>query len=190
MSGLDRRKFLGVAASAVLTPALPVTAWGMMQPAGLSPVMATRLHTMREALAEFDIAARKADALWANFKDAGLIGEDTFQHWYKAQPSTIAHDAALARGCAAVEAVFMTPPETMPDDDAVMEAFEAYAEVAPSAFAIQTARDLFTPYRHQQSPAAFHVIRDGLLTDPDEAFAKSDMPWFLKAIREQHRRLT
>ena len=181
MPDIDRRAFIGSAASAALALSLPV-AFAQMD--CLSPVMAARRHAMHAALAELETAKRKADAFWEWCEKAGIVGEDAFWEWYAAQPSTLARRAAVDRSQAAVEATFMTPPETTPDEDVVFEALEAYATTnAPSYFAAQTAYDLYMPKKYKTaSEAAYASIREGLLTDPDEAF-KVDIPWFLRDLR-------
>ena len=87
-----------------------------------------------------------------------------------------------ARNC--VERVFVTPIEGSDDEDAVMTALDAYEEIHPSAFAMQTARDLFTPRAHQTYSR--DRLRHWLLTDPEEDFAKTGMPWFLAEMRKRH----
>jgi len=99
---------------------------------------------------------------------------------------TSAPDASAvqhARDC--VEAAFMTPTSCAGDEDAVMLALDAYEEIHPSAFWMQTARDLFTPGRHQTYSR--DRLRHWLLTDPDEDFIKTGMPGFLRAARQKHR---
>ena len=66
-----------------------------------------------------------------------------------------------------------------------MMALDAYEEIHPSAFAMQTARDLFTPRRYQTYAHA--RLRHYLLTDPDEDFAKTGMPGFLRVMRARYR---
>ncbi len=92
------------------------------------------------------------------------------------QQDAIAH----ARDC--VEAAFMTPCASAADEDAVMMALDAYEKIYPNAFAMQSARDLFTPRQYQTYP--LDRLRHWLLTDPDEDFAKSGMPAFLRRLRE------
>lgn len=122
-----------------------------------SPIMAERIRAMRDALAALEVAT---DAL---------------------QGDAVGH----ARDC--VENAFMTPSACAADEDAIMIALDAYEEIHPSAFAMQTARDLFTPRRYRTY--ALDRLRHWLLTDPDEDFAKSGMPGFLREMRARHRAL-
>lgn len=123
----------------------------------LSPIMAARIRAMRDALTALEVAM---DAL---------------------QGDAVGH----ARDC--VENAFMTPSACAADEDAVLMALDAYEEIHPSAFAMQTARDLFTPLRYRTY--AHERLRHWLLTDPEEEFAKSGMPGFLRTMRERHRSL-
>lgn len=123
----------------------------------LSPIMAARIRVMGDALAELEVTT---DAL---------------------KGDAVGH----ARDC--VENAFMTPSACAADDDAIMMALDAYEQIHPSAFAMQTARDLFTPRRYRTY--AHERLRHWLLTDPEEEFAKSGMPGFLQAMRERHRAL-
>lgn len=130
---------------------------GMFPVPSLSPIMAARMRAMRDALAALEVA-----------------------------PKALESDAvAYARDC--VENALLTPTACAADEDAVLMALDAYEEIHPSAFAMQTARDLFTPRRYQTYPLA--RLRHWLLTDPDEDFAKSGMPGFLRTMRERHRAL-
>lgn len=124
-------------------------------PNALSPVMAARMREMRNALAALNAAT---DPL---------------------QGDVVRH----ARDC--VEKVFSTPCAFIDDEDAVMIALDAYEDIHPSAFAMQTARDLFTPRAHQSYSR--ERLRHWLLTDPDEDFAKTGMPWFLREMRQRYR---
>lgn len=97
----------------------------------------------------------------------------------------VAYLAALNDARSAVETVFMTTPQTGQDEDAVMEAIDAYRQIAPSGFAVQCARDLFTPKRFQAY--SHEADRRWLLSEPDEVFEKSPMPDFLLRIRAARR---
>lgn len=123
----------------------------------LSPVMAARLRDMRDALAVLKAANEP-------------LQDDVIHH---------------ARDC--VERAFATACVSVDDEDAVMIALDAYEDIHPSAFAMQTARDLFTPRRHQTYP--LDRLRHWLLTDPDEDFAKTGMPGFLQEMRTRYRLL-
>lgn len=85
-----------------------------------------------------------------------------------------------ARNC--VEKVFASPCASVDDEGAVMMALDAYEDIHPSAFAMQTARDLFTPRRHQTYSR--ERLRHWLLNDPDEDFAKTGMPGFLREAKK------
>ncbi|EKS35371.1 hypothetical protein [Afipia clevelandensis] len=153
MTNIDRRSFGMAAAGAVF--ALHSAAFSAS--ARSVSTMASKVADMRHAMKLFEIA----------FKG------DEYGNSYQA---TVEHAVD------AVEAVFTTPPASADEDDAVIEALEAYRQVAPSWFSLQTAHDLFTPARYRSY--ALDRLRDGLLSDPDEEFVKSGMPWFLKAMRQ------
>ena len=153
---------------------------------GIQPVMATKLAAMHAAMAALERAGRSQDIFWKCCEAAGLIAQDDFWDWYQAQPVRVAYHHALERAWSAVEAAFMTVPETPEDEDGVMHALASYELIAPSAFAMQCARDLFTPPRYQSYP--HDAARHWLLTAPDEMFAKSPMPGFLLQMRDEHRR--
>jgi hypothetical protein len=122
-----------------------------------SPIMAARIRAMCDAMAALKTVADPLEG-------------DLLRH---------------ARDC--VENAFMTPTICAADEDALMVALDAYEEIHPSAFAMQTARDLFTPRRYQTYSR--ERLRHWLLTDPEEEFAKSGMPGFLREMRERHRAL-
>lgn len=178
---VTRRSFVTLAAGAAVYPFLARPAWS-----GVRPLMASRLNAMHEAMAMLQRAGRAQDAFWQSCEAAGLIERNAFWDWYQAQPVRVAYQQALERAWAAVEAAFMTVPDTHEDEDSVMHALASYELIAPSAFAMQSARDLFTPPRYQSYP--HDAERAWLLTAPDEMFAKSPMPGFLLRMRDEHRR--
>lgn len=186
MTRLNRRALIGTALAAAIIPALPDYATGT--PA-LSASLTRRCAAMREALAAFERASvefqRFCDEMTSELED------EEFWAWYSAQPSHVAFKAAQHKAQAAVEAVFMTRPETDADDDAIVAAFDAYVPVADSAFAVQCARDLFTPLSHvpAKSRKAYRAIREYLLTDPDEMFEKCNLPAFAIAKRNERKPL-
>lgn len=182
MAHLDRRGFVTLAVGAAVTPLLSGLAWS-----GLSTAMAARVDAMREAMAKLELVGRSHDAFRQSCDDMGLIARDGFWGWYQAQPVRVEFQQVLERARSEVEAAFMMRPETASDEDAVMMALAAYEEIHPSAFAMQTARDLFTPRRYQT--CSRDRLRHWLLTDPDEYFVKSGMPGFLRTMRERHRAL-
>lgn len=149
--------------------------------------MAARIHAMRGALLVLDHAGNQQRADWSRYEGAELVSQDGFWPWYKTQRSTILYDRAIQDARNAVEAAFMTPTYSSRDEDAVMEALTAYEEIHPSAFWMQTARDLFTPLRFQTYP--LERIRHWLLTDPEEDFEKTGMPGFLRAVRAKQNHL-
>ncbi len=157
MTTTDRRKFVVMTAVAALAFFVPTATSGLPVQNSLSPIMAARIRAMRDAFAALKVAT---DALQSD-----AVGR--------------------ARDC--VENVFGTPTACAADEDAVMLALDAYEQIHPSAFAMQTARDLFTPRRHQSYP--LDRLRHWLLTDPDEDFVKSGMPGFLRTMRTRHRAL-
>jgi hypothetical protein len=155
MTTTDRRSFVTMTAGAVLAVFLPSTTARLCVQESFSPVMAGRIRAMREALSAFK---ETTDPL---------------------QYDAVAH----ARTC--VELVFMTPTCCAGDEAGVMMALDAYEDIYPYAFAMQTARDLFTPRRYQTYSR--ERLRHWLLTDPDEEFVKSGMPGFLREMRARYR---
>lgn len=147
--------------------------------------MAVRLDAMRDALAVLETARQAQEAFWQSCETIGLIEQDAFWDWYQVQPVRMAYRQALENALHTVQAAFMATTTSSADEDAVMDALSAYAQIAPSAFAIQSARDLFTPPRFQTYPHS--RIREALLSDPDECFAKSPVPRFLHKMRADHR---
>jgi len=175
MHRIDRREFVTMTATAGMSAAfLPL--WPT-----LNAQMAARIHAMRDALLVLDDAGNQQRADWSRYEGAGLVSQDGFWSWYKTQRSTVLYDRAIQDARNAVEEAFMTPTYSSRDEDAVMEALNAYEEIHPSAFWMQTARDLFTPLRFQTYP--LEHIRHWLLTDPEEDFEKTGMPGFLRAVR-------
>lgn len=158
---ISRRHFFVTAGSAWAAPwLLPDTVCA----GPLGPVMESRMRALKSAIRAFEKTTRIY------------------------QPESWAYYMAKRRAQAAAERAFMTQPACEVEDDAIMQAFELYARIAPSAFAVQTARDLFTPRRYQNcEPESFDNIREGLLTDPDEMFAKSPVPEFLWEMRRAYR---
>lgn len=139
---------------------------------------------MREAVSRLNVAMRSDQAFLRDCEAAGLLGEDAFWDWYQVQPVRMVYRQALENALHSVEAAFMRGPESWADEDAVMDALTMYEQIAPSAFAIQCARDLFTPPRYQSYP--HETVRHWLLYEPDEMFAKSPMPDFLLRMRDEH----
>lgn len=176
MVHLDRRAFVGLAAGTTVAALLPWPA------TDLSPAMSANFATMRDAMAALEVATHRQRTFWCAYVEAGLIAQDGFWDWYQGQPVSVAYRNALDHARFAVEAAFATSPGTPADEDAVMKALDAYEEIYPYAFAMQTARDLFTPRRYQTYP--LDRMRHWLLTDPDEDFAKSGMPPFLRTLRD------
>lgn len=189
MAGLDRRAFVRAALATAIVSASPDIATASPR---LSPLMAERCRAMRRLLSVFNIAAVKFRKFCDGLTNDNELEDEEFWAWYCAQPARIVFKAAQLSAQTAVEAVFMTSPETEADGDAIMAAFDAYFPVADSSFAVQCARDLFTPLSHvpAKSRKAYWAIREYLLTDPDEMFEKSDLPAFAVAMRNERKRLT
>lgn len=177
MKSLNRRQFVSFAAVSLMAPAAFIKTFEQG-----SALFAAR-RTMLQALAIFDNAFTQWRATWNASEARGMINQDGFSEWFDAQPTTLAYNAARDRAFEAVEAVFMSDPQTELEEDIVMEALEAYAQIAPSSFALQTARDLFTPIRFQKYP--LERLRHWLLTDPEEDFEKTGMPRFLREMRSK-----
>jgi len=175
---IDRRRFFSLTAGLAVAPTIPAA----LQIAGLSVAMAGSLRAMNEAMTLLESASDRWRSDYKLYGAAGLHDREGFWDWYKAQPSTIVYDDAVQRARDAVERAFMTKTASYQDEDAVMLALAAYAEIAASSFAVQTARDLNTPQRFQTYP--LDRLRHALLTDPDEDFVKSGMPGFLRRLRE------
>jgi hypothetical protein len=180
MADLDRRVFVMAAAGLAAMALGPGSAC-----AGMSVSMGSRLRAMQAQLSALEMAGAHHDVFRQHCADAGWMEQDWFWDWYQVQPVRVAYRAALKDARSAVEAVFMTKPQTGPDEDAVMEAIDAYRQIAPSGFAVQCARDLFTPLRFQTY--SHDADRRWLLNEPDEAFEKSPMPDFLLRMRAAQR---
>ena len=158
MTTIDRRKFVAMTACAALASIVPTATGPVPVPSSLSPIMAARIRTMHDAMAALEAVT------------GGVPSDDV---------------VCYARHC--VEQAFATPSACVEDEDGVMLALDAYEKIHPSAFAMQTARDLFTPRRHQTYP--LDRLRHWLLTDPDEDFSKTGMPGFLQKMRARQRAL-
>lgn len=180
LRAIDRRRAVALAAGAFLSPVLADPSWS-----GVGPAMTSRLAAMREAMAGLERARHAHDVFWTCCEAAGAFEHDGAWDWYQAQPVRVAYRRALERAWSAVEAAFMTVPVTPADEDGVMQALATYEPIAPSAFAMQSARDLFTPPRFQSYP--HEPLRRWLLSEPDETFAKSPMPGFLLRMRAERR---
>lgn len=180
----NRREFIvaaPVGAVALITSGAP----SLGNYAGLSCTLATRLAAMRGALAVLEAASQSQEAFWQSCETIGLIEQDAFWDWYQVQPVRMAYRQALENALHTVEAAFMATTTSSADEEVVMDALSAYEQIAPSAFAMQCARDLFTPQRFQTYPLS--RMREALLSDPDECFAKSPVPGFLHRMRADHR---
>lgn len=178
MDQLDRRDVLSTLVCAAACVALP---------SGGKDVLTDRMEIAREAVERW----RAAFDLWKTCRNSYEVveiatSEGVREEFIPTAP-TLLYDEVRDRAQAAVEAVLMTPPENDSDDAAIMDALDLYAEIAPSAFALMTARDLFTPRRYQTYPLA--QIRHWLLTDPEEDFEKTGMPAFLKTMRQRVRKV-
>lgn len=186
MNEIDRRRFVAATTVSIASLSLPSLALAAITIPVISGTMAESLRAMSDAMAALERTGRAQDAFWQSCEAAGLIERDAFWDWYQVRPVRVAYQQALERAWAAVEAAFMTMPETHEDEDGVMHALASYEQIAPSAFAMQSARDLFTPPRYQSYP--HDAERAWLLTAPDEMFTKSPMPGFLRRMRDEHRR--
>ena len=175
----DRRQFLQVASATLAVASLPT----FVPTFGLS----AKVRELRSAMAAFEAADGRREIFWTSCERAGIATDDGFWDWYVEQPVVRAAYAALRDVQTATESAFITPPQSHLDEDLIMQAMDVYELISPSAWAVQTARDLFTPARFQEYP--LDGIREGLLTDPDEYFAKSPVPDFLWRMRAAHREI-
>lgn len=175
---ISRRHFVLTAGSAAAAPWLLPDAASAGR---LDSVMERRMRDLKNAIRAFDEIAGIRQRLWDRRASLGMADADGCWEWYVARPESRAYYTAERRAQVAAERAFMTPPVSEAGEDAIMEALELYARIAPSAFAVQTARDLFTPGRFQAY--SHDGERDWLLNAPDEAFEKSPVPAFLTRMR-------
>jgi hypothetical protein len=178
---IDRRHFL----AGIAVAGLSVTCTGICS---VYTSMDERMQALRLAMSDYEAASLSRARFYARCEQAGALENDGFWDWFVKQPVIRNYHAAGQRAQEAAEAAFATTPLSMGDEDAVVEALDIYAQIAPSAFALQTARDLFTPKRFQTYP--LDNLRNALLTDPDEMFEKSGMPGFLKVMRQDRTKMS
>lgn len=176
MRNYDRRNALLLAGGAAVASLMPQVAHA---------TMVDRLRAAQIALKVWRAAFERWRVCERPFDVVEVATNDGIYEEFLPRPPTLNYYAARDRAREAVEAAFMTTPQSVDDEVMVMSALDLYREVAPSAFALQTARDLFTPKQFQTYP--HKSDRDWLLNEPDETFAKAPVPDFLWRVRAQHR---
>jgi hypothetical protein len=179
MINIDRRDFLIAGAALGVSLAVPSIR------VGLSPAMTAAMRDIERTMGLLKIAQADKARDWVRYETAGLLEGEGFWDWYMQQDSTRTYYAAWKQAQDLVEQSLMIPAETADDEDALIRALDIYAQISPSSFATQTARDLFTPRRHQAY--SHDAGRVWLLTEPDDMFEKLPMPDFLKKMRQAQR---
>jgi hypothetical protein len=173
MTELDRRQFVST---------LVCTAAGVAMPPGAPSLVASQMEVARHAYCRWQAAFdlwRTCNRLFEVVEVATETG--VLERFIPTAP-TLVYSEARDMAQDAIETVLMTKPLNEGDDAIIMDALDLYAEIAPSSFAMTTARDMFTPERFQNYPLT--NIRHCLLTDPDEDFEKTGIPGFLKVMRD------
>lgn len=107
---------------------------GTLPAISLTTTLSDKMVALRVAMAELEVAQNRKELFWSSCDRAGILSLDEFWDWYMEHPITRAYYTTLNQAQKAAESAFMTPPQSASDEELIMQAMNAYALIAPSAW--------------------------------------------------------